>query len=336
MKSYADEGLILLDFAKSNLKIGTNAKLKYLRVKVINKTGVNISIRPGEASSDLPDQVRRVEVLTYETEAVTSAAPVVTSQFPLSPQVPLPLNTLLVFKALKTNFCGDGIRQSGEFCDDGDKGTCPRDDCGCNVLSNISYSNCSSFSCRGDGAVTSSKIYSGEYCLHDKYQINKNLTGIKITGSLDDILLMVPANSNLSINTSPITPGSDEGMYYGHYTNVHFPSRYLLIAPNYGQIDVSPKYFYGSGNSKVGPCWNYLTNEGEVGTPCRIGDFSAAGFKVYGMNRTIPLSILKAYGLIIKQPDNLYKVNFKFIHYTAGRGHAINIKVEPVIPPEFR
>lgn len=123
-------------------KTGPNAKLRYLRVKVVNKqAGATISIQPVQ-DDDLPNQVRRLEAFSYVKSEVESSAPVVSTQLPLSPPVAPNLADALNFHAIRQPFCGNGVIEGAEQCDDGnaiDGDSCPNT-CGGYKYMTLGYS----------------------------------------------------------------------------------------------------------------------------------------------------------------------------------------------------
>lgn len=94
---------------------------KTLRIRSVSRTaGTSITIRPAAANGGvLPNQVRRIEAITYLSDLSSSSAPVVSIQLPLSPQVPAPLSFGANINALNTGICGNGIVEGREECDIG-------------------------------------------------------------------------------------------------------------------------------------------------------------------------------------------------------------------------
>lgn len=97
---------------------GTDAIINQLRITPISRSDVtDVSIEISDAGGDIPDQVRRIETLSYVEDSGTSAAPVIVSQFPLSPAVPAQLTNALSFETARTPICGDFVREGDEICD---------------------------------------------------------------------------------------------------------------------------------------------------------------------------------------------------------------------------
>lgn len=119
-------------------KTGANAKLRYLRVKVVNKqAGATISIQPVQ-DDDLPNQVRKLEALSYTKSEIESSAPVVSTQLPLSPPVTPNIVDALNFHSIRQPMCGNGVVEGSEICDDGntiDGDSCPNSCGGCKISS---------------------------------------------------------------------------------------------------------------------------------------------------------------------------------------------------------
>jgi cysteine-rich repeat protein len=94
--------------------------------------GTAISISP--TNDDLPDQVRSLEIFSYQTSNAETPAPVVVSQLPLSPPAPANLESSLAFSALTQPKCGNGVVEGREDCDDAnlnDDDDCPNDCTAC-------------------------------------------------------------------------------------------------------------------------------------------------------------------------------------------------------------
>jgi cysteine-rich repeat protein len=101
--------------------VPATSKYLYLRIKSVNRDfGTSITIRPASTgSTSLPNQVRRIEAFSYLTETPESAAPVVLTQLPLSPQVPTNFTFALNSDANRQPICGDTVKEGREQCDDG-------------------------------------------------------------------------------------------------------------------------------------------------------------------------------------------------------------------------
>jgi cysteine-rich repeat protein len=134
-------------------KVPGTSKYKYLRVRVVNKqAGTSISIRPSTSSISLPNQVRRIEALSYLTTNQENSAPAVIAQLPLKPPVADPLSYSLNLFTIVGKLCGNNVIETHETCDDG------------NVLSNDDcLSNCSLNEC-GDGIWNENGPVNTEQC----------------------------------------------------------------------------------------------------------------------------------------------------------------------------
>ncbi|MFW5702448.1 MAG: hypothetical protein ACOCXP_00590 [Candidatus Dojkabacteria bacterium] len=109
-------------------KVGTNEQLMYLRVRVLNdQVGTALTIKPENTDPNFPKQIRELEAFSYLLTDVETSAPVVETQLPLSPPVPLPLTQALTFNSLRQPVCGNGIIEGAESCDDGNASN--NDDC---------------------------------------------------------------------------------------------------------------------------------------------------------------------------------------------------------------
>jgi len=127
------DGILRVNLAQSNVKlfrsnntaidhVAAAVKYKYLRVKMLSRDpGTSVTITPVAVSADYPSQVRKVSAVSYLSGAdgTNVPAPSVISQFPLSPTVVGPINSVLGLDALRMPLCTNAILESREKCDDG-------------------------------------------------------------------------------------------------------------------------------------------------------------------------------------------------------------------------
>ncbi len=113
---------MVIDLSNTNLQnlpsnVGSNLKLKLLRIKSLTGKSTTININSLDNGGDLPKQVRVVEALTYDSRSVESASPLLIAKFPKSPSVPFVFTNPFTFKSMRFSQCGNNIREGRETCD---------------------------------------------------------------------------------------------------------------------------------------------------------------------------------------------------------------------------
>jgi hypothetical protein len=208
---------------------------------------------------------------------------------------PDPVTFASSFKAVKTPVCGNGVREAGEICDDGnddDTDDCPLN-CSCPVESDqFIWSPHQNFCEGSDNEIIYSDRF--EFCTAG----SDSRVGLSQNGDLDDILLIIPAGE--AIRRSGV--------------NYFFPEEHLMIVPNSGIINGSQKVFH-NGKGRSLSC-------SSANRPCFADDFRANEFNLIEFGDTISVDELERIGLTER---GIFSSNFRLVHITAGCGHAIDI-----------
>jgi cysteine-rich repeat protein len=225
----------LQDVNKTNVPNGS--KYKYLRLKSVSRNfGTSITIRPEATGSlNLPNQVRRIEAFSYLTETASSAAPVVLTQLPLSPQVPAPLTYAQNVNATRQPFCGNGLVEGSEACDDGnanDADSCPNT-CSCSL--------------DGQGTLFKTQHWgdNGRRC-DMAYAVYVNLNASCVGTQYAQILLRASADNALcvQINGTNLGPHCDAASY--RCEDLENIQDYAIVYP----YDLRP--YIKPGNNTIG------------------------------------------------------------------------------------
>jgi cysteine-rich repeat protein len=149
-----------IDFSRlDSSQVPADSQLRYLRVRSVNReVGTIVTIRPVNDNS-LPNQVRRIEALSYAVTNAESAVPVVFTQVPLSPPTPSPLAQAGRFDTSIAPVCGNGIVEGGEYCDDGN-----------NLNNDLCNNSCCGFSYRA--RITRTETINNPCCPGPSISIN--------------------------------------------------------------------------------------------------------------------------------------------------------------------
>ncbi len=299
-----------LDFSQDNLNnIPAGSRLKDLKIKAINKTsGATISVYPETQSGNFPDQAQKLEAFSYSTNNAEAPAPVITAQIPLSPPVPDVLGSSITSGTLITAFCGNGVREGAEYCDDAnsiDDDGCPnicRCEDGEDSIKFVTPTdhNGTDFSMEPSGPV--------KLCAFNEDMVYE-FTG---DSDLDDILVIIRLEDEILRYPGQTSYGA--GMIY------EIPEVHLMIAPTYGALDQLPKKFMIEQHP-----WSIYEFDGNH--QGNIGGFLHMGYNTSTFEEDITAKRLKELGF---EYDGKL-LEFQMVHIVAGRGFAkVELKLKQI------
>jgi cysteine-rich repeat protein len=298
-----------LDFSQDNLSnLPAGSKLKSLKIKAVNKTsGATISVYPETQSNNFPDQAQKLEAFSYNTNNAEAPAPVVTAQIPLSPPVPEILSSSVSSGTLISPFCGNGVREGAEYCDD---------------ANNIDNDGCPNI-CRCEDGEDNFRFDTPSWHEHEDFSVYPS-DPAKLCAFSDDMQYEFGDDSSLDDILVMIRP-EDEIIYYPGQTSFgagmiyEIPEVHLMIAPTYGALDQLPKKFMIEQHP-----WSIYEFDGNH--QGNIGGFLHYGYNTSTFEDDITAERLKEVGF--DYDGKLIK--FKFVHIVAGSGFAhVNLKLKP-------